>query len=137
MGLKNKSRGKDQMCEVPMSSMIDVVFLLLIYFIITHKEEINEAHLAVNLPSPNPAPQINQTPPRVIQLEIHPNQILLQGVPRTLAEVTDTLTYLGELDPEQTVMIKTSVMARTRELVSVLDVCRRVGLTQLNLMTLK
>ena len=120
-----------------MSSMIDVVFLLLIYFIVTQKDEISEAHLAVNLPSPNKA-QETKIKPKFLELEVHPGgEIFLQGVAKTLPQVRETLKYLASLDPEQTVIIKTSVMATTEDLVRVLDTCKGVGLEKLNVMTLQ
>ena len=48
--------------EVPMSAMIDVVFLLLIFFIATKKPTIAETHVAINLPAPSVAKQ-SDTPP--------------------------------------------------------------------------
>jgi biopolymer transport protein ExbD len=123
--------------ECPMSAMIDVVFQLLIYFIITQKDEVPEAHLAVNLPSPDQAPVQQRNKPQLLEIEVHPGQILLQGVPRSLDMIQDTLTYLAKLDPDQTVIIKTNVMAKTSELVAVLDLCKGVGFKKLNIMTLK
>ena len=133
---RRKQTGGGQVVEVPMSSMIDVVFLLLIYFIVTQKPEISEAHLAINLPSPNAKSQ-NDIKPRLLELEVHPGQILLQGAARPLDKIRETLAYLAKLDPDQTVMVKTSVMAKTGELVAVLDLCRGVGLTKLNVVTLQ
>ena len=133
---KFRKRAGAQVVQIPMSSMIDIVFLLLIYFIVTHRDEKTEAHLAVNLPSPNTAPT-TEVKPRLLELEVHPGQILLQGAPRSLAQIRETLAYLAKLDPEQTVMVKTSVMARTEELVSVLDLCKGVGLEKLNVVTLQ
>ena len=119
-----------------MSSMIDVVFLLLIYFIVTQKEEISEAHLAVNLPSPNPARQA-EVKPKLLELEVHPGQVMLQGAPRSPEIIEQTLGDLAKLDAEQTVIVKVSQMARNGELVSVLDLCKGVGFTKLNVVTLK
>ncbi len=133
MARKRKAAGK---MEVPMASMIDVVFLLLIYFIVTQKDEISEAHLAVNLPSPDRATQ-TEVKPRLLELEVQPGRVLLQGVPKTLPQIRETLAYLAKLDAEQTVMVKTSVMARTEELVAVLDLCKGVGLSKLNVVTLQ
>lgn len=135
MPLRRRKSGGGQV-EIPMSSMIDVVFLLLIYFIVTQKEELSEAHLAVNLPSPNSAQQTD-IKPRLLEIEVHPGQIFLQGAPRSLEEIRGTLERLAALDPEQTVMVKTSVMARTEELVQVLDLCKGVGLSKLNVVTLQ
>ncbi len=136
MALRKKKAGGGQVVQIPMSSMIDVVFLLLIYFIVTHKEERTEAHLAVNLPSPNAA-ATTEVKPKLLELEIHPGRVLLQGVARTPEQMEDTLSRLAKLDPEQTVIVKTSTMARTEELVTVLDLCKGVGLEKLNVVTLK
>jgi len=134
--LGKKRKIGEHMINVPMSSMIDVVFLLLIYFIVTQKEEISEAHLAVNLPSPNPL-QETKTKPNLLEIEVLPGQELVQGAPRSLPAMKDTLQYLAKLDPDQTVMIKVSQLARTKDLIQVLDMCKAVGLNQLNVMTLK
>ena len=132
------ARVKDpESLECPMSAMIDVVFQLLIYFIITQKDEVPEAHLAVNLPSPDKEAVQPQKKPQLLEIEVHPGQILLQGVPRSVDMIQDTLTYLAKLDPDQTVIIKTNVMAKTSELVTVLDLCKGVGFKKLNIMTLK
>jgi biopolymer transport protein ExbD len=137
MATRQKSKKKIEAAQIPMSSMIDVVFLLLIYFIVTQKDEISEAHLAVNLPSPNPAQQ-TETKPKFLELEVHPKgQVLLQGVPKPLPQIRETLAYLASLDAEQTVIVKTSVMATTEDLVHVLDMCKGVGLDKLNVMTLQ
>lgn len=133
----SKRRPSSEALAIPMSSMIDVTFLLLIYFIITQREEIPEAHLAVNLPSPNQAQEQTDERPNLLEIEIHPGQIYLKKRPQTLPELQDMLARLASYDAEQTVIIKTSALARTQELVQVLDLCKGLGLTKLNVMTLK
>lgn len=132
-----KRRITTETLAIPMSSMIDVTFLLLIYFIVTQREEIAEAHLAVNLPSVNRAQQKLDEKPNLLEIEVHPGRLLLKQNPMTLAELQDTLGRMAALDAEQTVIVKTSVLAQTRELVTVLDTCKGLGLTKLNVMTLK
>jgi len=137
MALRTARKRGTQALNVPMSSMIDVVFLLLIYFIVTQKEEVPEAHLAVNLPSPNQTQQQPQTKPNLLEIEVHPGQVYIQGAPRSFEIVERTIRSLAKLDPEQTVLIKVNQMARAGDLVRVLDLCRGAGLTQLNVVTLK
>lgn len=132
-----KRRISTEALAIPMSSMIDVTFLLLIYFIVTQREEIAEAHLAVNLPSANTAPQKMDERPNLLEIEVHPGQLYLKKSPLTLAELQDKLGRLAALDTEQTVIVKASVQAQTQELVTVLDTCKGLGLTKLNVMTLK
>lgn len=132
-----KRRISTESLAIPMSSMIDVTFLLLIYFVITQREEIAEAHLAVNLPSPSTAPQKVDEKPNLLEIEVRPGQLYLMKQPLTLAELQQKLGRLAALDTEQTVIVKTSVLAQTRELVTVLDTCKGLGLVRLNVMTLK
>lgn len=119
-----------------MSSMIDVVFLLLIYFIVTQKDEISEAHLAVNLPSPNPSQKEQKEPPKLLELHVLPGKVLLNGSHQKLEVIEGKLKKLAAMDPDMTVIVKTSGNARTAEQVSVLDLCRSAGLSKLNVMTL-
>jgi biopolymer transport protein ExbD len=133
--MAEKQRRVPEQADVPMSSMIDVVFLLLIYFIVTQKDEVSEAHLAVNLPSPNVA-QKKENPPRPIELTVLRGKVQLRGRTMTIKQIHDTLEPFAKADPELTVMIKTSMKAYNGDLVSVLDLCRSLGLTQLNVATL-
>lgn len=118
-----------------MAPMIDVVFQLLIYFILTFREELPEAHLAVNLPSP--AAAASATDIRLLELQVEPGQVLLMGTPRSLETIREKLEHLGRLDPEQTVLVKVNPLARTEELVRVLDMCKVANLTKLNVVTLR
>lgn len=122
---------------VPMAPMIDVVFQLLIYFVLTYREDLPEAHLAVNLPAPNAAQQQNQIKPKLLELQVHPGQVMLQGSPRSLDMIRETLTYLAKLDAEQTVIVKVDMLARADELVRVLDLCKGAGFSKLNVVTLR
>jgi len=132
-----KSRASETL-QVPMAPMIDVVFQLLIYFVLTFREETPEAHLAVNLPSPDTRPPAtNQKPPQLLELTIFPGEVLIQGRSHNWESVRETLIYLGKIDNQQTVIIKTSTLARTEEVVRVLDLCSAAGLSKLNLVTLR
>lgn len=119
-----------------MASMIDVVFLLLIYFLVTAERELPEAHLTVNLPSQKSAPAEERIP-KVLEIEIYPTEIFLQGAPRSMAFIKDTLSYFAELEADQTVLIKVSPDAQAHQLVEVLDLCNGVGLSNLNLVSLE
>lgn len=124
--------------EIPMSAMIDVVFLLLIYFIVTYKEEIPEAHLAVNLPQPNPQPPPPDfIPPPLLEIEIHPGEFLLNGKLMSPNRMESVLRTLAAQDKELTVIIKVNQRAKTKNLVTVLDICQEVELANLNVVTLQ
>lgn len=133
MALAKKKRS-EAMMQIPMSSMIDIVFLLLTYFIMTQRDEISEAHLAVNLPSPDGTPV--ETEVKQIEIQVLEGVTMLQGRAMSLEDVRVQLTAFGELDETTPVMVQCSTRARTGEVVAVLDACHGAGLSNLNLVTL-
>jgi len=121
---------------VPMSSMIDVVFQLLIYFIVTQREEVTEAHLAVNLPAPGAA-KASENKPKMLELEVHPGVLLIQGAQRDVNEIGDMLVAFGQRDKDMTVMVKVAMDSFATDLVTALDLCDKAGLKNLNVVTLR
>lgn len=136
MMLRKKQSGKNAV-EVPMSAMIDVVFLLLIYFIVTYKEEIPEAHLAIKLPQDAPISETIKIPPPPLEIQIYPTQYFLRGKAMSLARLEGILTEMARIDPELTVVVKVNQRTKTKNLVGVLDICKNVNLTDLNVVALK
>jgi biopolymer transport protein ExbD len=136
MGLNTRKKTKDTI-SVPMSAMIDVVFLLLIYFIVTYKEEIPEAHLAVNLPQPNEPPPVDIEPPPLLEIEVHPGEFLLRGRAMSPSRMQSVLRNMAAQSEDLTVVIKVNQRAKTRNLVTVLDICQEVNLTNLNVVALQ
>jgi len=133
-----RRRNTDNALQVPMSPMIDVVFLLLIYFIVTYQKEIPEAHLAVKLPgAPEKEEKQPEKPPSLLELEVHPSAYVLRGKMLSLETITKTLTSIADSDPDVTVIIKVSARTETRRLIHLLDICKGVGLRNLNVVTIK
>ena len=129
-------RKKAETLSVQMSSMIDIVFLLLIYFIVTAREEITEAHLSVNLPAPGAA-KATENKPKLLELEVHKGQYCLNGTPQDISVVESMLLSFGRMDPGMTVMVKVAFDAYASELVTALDLCDKAGLTNLNVVSLR
>ena len=129
-------RKKAENLSVQMSSMIDIVFLLLIYFIVTAREEITEAHLSVNLPAPGSA-KATENKPKMLEIEVHQGQYRLNGAPLEADVIESMLIGLGRTDPSMTVMVKVAFDAYASELVTALDLCDKAGLTNLNVVSLR
>ncbi len=112
-----KSKGNSILMEedtVDLTPMIDVVFLLLIYFMVTLVLIKQEADLGIQLPSPEQG-QPGETLPSMQEIEITPDgTILLNGAPmddvdsRNMPQLTATLARLrtaAQLSGTQTVVI--------------------------------
>ena len=126
--------------SVPMESMIDVVFLLLIYFIVTQKPIVEETLLGVNLPSGAGSPTENPGQPFTIDVIKMGNGdgkfYQVNGAPTPLQGMKDQLLMLAENDPDTTVIIKCGPNAKHSKLITVLDACAEAGLSKLNIVEL-
>ena len=64
-------------------------------------------------------------------------KLQLRGLTVTLDQMREFLEPRAKEDPELTVVVQTSTKALQHELVDVLDACTELGLTKLNVATLK
>lgn len=130
------TRYANEKINVPMAAMIDVVFLLLIFFIVTYEEELIEAHLNVNMPAPNRVLQQNPDP-QLLEIHVLPGEYRFMGsVPVSVDRLLSELMTFTRFDADHMVLIKVSKEAQHNELIALLDRCHKVGLTKLNVLTL-
>ena len=127
---------KSETLAVPMSSMIDIVFLLLIYFIVTMEDEIPEAHLSINLPSPNSSKKENDNTPKLLEVQVYKNELRLRGKLMSYDEIDAFLKRFGSMDKDTTVLVQVSQHARAQDLVTALDLCRKHGFNNLNVLSI-
>ena len=128
----------DESLAVPMSQMIDVVFLLLIYFVVTMKDEISEAHLAINLPSAG-APPAAAEELKVIKIFVERTGYSYQLPPRPRRGVSakDLETFLEtnkDKAAKSDLIISVSPLTSMQQLVTVLDFAAKNGYTKLNVL---
>ena len=128
-------KAKAERCEVPIAAMIDIVFLLLVYFIVTSTEVIDEAFVQVNLPGPVTEPVSNPTDSmNIYVLEDHYE---VMGQKYDLGEMDRYLGNISQILTDISVNIKVSKKAEHKKLVRLLDLLNKVKVTKFSLNTLK
>jgi len=124
-----------------MSAMIDVVFLLLIYFIVSQKPIVENTLIPCDLPSPNQAPS-KEKPPQLLNIDvfrmnINPKKDMdIYGFNQSAVNFSDlknVLKQTSKTNPDQTIIINCDPNALHEKLVQLLDACQEFGLTKLNL----
>ncbi len=124
--------------ETPLSSMIDVVFLLLIYFISTQKEVIEDSYLSVDMPSGS-APSNNTPNPNLLKIDVmklrenSDDYYHVNGLKYHVNDLREYLRSVGDTDKNTTVIINCGPNAKHRKLIVLLDMCNEMGLTKINL----
>jgi len=139
MAKKRRKMGMPE-AETPIAAMIDVVFLLLMYFIVTQEEVIEDTFLQVNLPGGVPPIDFTKEPPPpplkidVMKLRENSDEYYhINGVPFHINDLREYLRTVAENNEKTTVIINCGPNARHRKLITLLDMCNEFGLTKINL----
>jgi biopolymer transport protein ExbD len=110
-----------------MSPLIDVVFLMLIYFVLTFVPKQVEAHLGACAPSGGPT---DDPPKPLFYIVVEEEGYNLMGNLLTLEALELKLDRLS-IDPDQVVVLVCKPDSRHEGLIGALDACRKAGMNHL------
>ncbi|DAB41201.1 MAG TPA: biopolymer transporter ExbD [Sulfurovum sp. UBA12169] len=116
-----------------MTPLIDVVFILIIFFIVTSIFKKEELALILNLPASN-AQKLDIEEER-ITIELSEEQIAFRGEDVTLEVLEDALKKIT--DKTRTIIVRIDEEVIYKRIVLVLDMLQKNGLHNLALITIK
>jgi biopolymer transport protein ExbD len=122
---------------IQLAPLVDVLLLLLIFFLLTWNAARNENELDVKVPKATSAKE--KTAPIgdvVVNVKADGNVVVNR---RTLSgpELTDLLKSLVQLDAEQAVVIRGDETGAYKNVVGVLNICSEAGVTNVAFATAK
>ena len=121
--------------ELSMTPMIDVVFQLLIYFLVTFSSADVLAHLDISRPSPD-ASQSKPTPPAdMIRIAVLQDGFSINGRGVSDEELGSLLKKLARVSTKQSVLVNCDDQSLHGRLINVLDMCASHGLTKIAVMS--
>ena len=130
---KTTRRGHGTMTELNITPLLDLVFVLLVIFIITTPQMMN--NLEMTLPSGKPPPPSKEKP-KINKINVAANgQITLNEQPVTPAELKADLKAMKASDPDLKVVVKGADEADYQNMVAVLDVLQQLDITKVGLAT--
>jgi len=120
--------------ELNITPLLDLVFVLLVIFIITTPQLTNS--LEINLPSgkPQPAkPKVSMSPHRIV---IAANgQIALDKTPISRTALKDQLSILKASNPGLAVVVESSDEAEYQQVINVFDLLQQLEIKKVGLAT--
>jgi biopolymer transport protein ExbD len=127
--------GTDAEIELSMTPMIDVVFQLLIYFLVTFSTADVLAHLDISRPAPESAPSKKPPPADMVRVAVLPDGYAINGRDVTADELASLLGRLADISMKQTVLVTCDDNSIHGRLVKVLDLCAEYGLVKIAVMS--
>jgi biopolymer transport protein ExbD len=108
--------------------MVDILLVVLVFFIVTWNFALSENELDVRVPS---AAKANETQPYVGQVVINikaDGTIIVNRQPKTLPELLELLKKLSQLYPDQAAIVRGDQGVEYKHIVEVLDICRQADI---------
>jgi len=135
MSLKKTSRrGHSTMSELNITPLLDLVFVLLVIFIITTPQLVN--NLEINLPSGKPPAADHKPKPKPSRIVVSAaGQITLNDQVVTVPQLKDQLQVLKADNPDLGVVLKGSDAVDYQVMVNVIDTLRQLDITKMGLAT--
>jgi biopolymer transport protein ExbD len=109
--------------KIEMAAMIDVVFLLLIFFVVTMKPPEVLARLDASRPQPG-----GDSDPAIVRIDVSADGYVVNGKAVSEAELDHGLTRIGRISTTPHVLIVCETHSLHSGLVRVLDLCTKARL---------
>jgi biopolymer transport protein ExbD len=119
-----------------LTPLIDVVFLLLIFFLVTSEFEEEERRLDIVLPSATSASPMTSKPRELVIDITAEGEIFMRGQELTRKRLGERLQQAVANNPtNQTVVIRADEQVPFQPVVSVMDLCNRSGVSDYSVTT--
>lgn len=135
MAIKRKEIKREDP-KLEMTPMIDVVFQLMIFFIVTLKQEDILSQLTAMRPAPSTDEKIKENPPELINVIVAPQGFVFNGRQVRFEELDRGIERLASYNNKSMVIIKCTMDSPHALLVQVLDICNKHGMTNLSIFSM-
>ncbi len=134
----HKTRKQADLAKLEMTPMIDVVFQLLIFFIVTMSEQDVLAALSISRPQAQQVRTDSSAP--LLQITIHKDGGIINGQPlngaRAQEQLSARMARLASFDPNVSVVIKSTNDAPHAKLIETLNICAREEMSNIAVFSL-
>ena len=121
--------------KVEMTPMIDVVFQLLIFFVVTLKQEDILSKLMASRPAPDPSAKPDQQPD-LIDITVHKHGFIFKGKPVSLEGLDRTIERYSRGSKNANVIIRCTSDSKQRYLVQAMDICSKYKMKNLSIFSM-
>ncbi len=121
------SKSRSRAPGLSMTSMLDVIFLLLFYFAAMSVQSQWESDIKVSLPEAKSAEAPDRLPGELVLNVRTDGTVYVNNMKLEPAELQKRLKRIAEIYPEQTAIIRADKGTEYEKVVAVIDICRSAG----------
>jgi biopolymer transport protein ExbD len=132
-----RSRAQLHHPGIQLAPLVDVLLLLLIFFLLTWNAARNENELDVKVPQASAAKEKSAPPGDVVVNVKADGNLVVNRRTMTSAELEQLLKGLADLYSEQAVVIRGDEAGAYKNIIGVLNICTEAGITNVAFATAK
>ena len=121
--------------DFPLAPMIDVVFLLLIFFIATMQFSQSERELKVSVPVAEEGADPMQTAGEIIVNVMSDGSVIVDKTEMSQNQLFSKLSRISAVHPHQAIRIRGDGEVAYQKIVEVIDVCQKAGIPNISFAT--
>jgi len=133
--MKFSRNGRSKPAALALTSMLDVIFLLLCFFVTASVFSQWESEITIQLPSARSADEPDRLPGEIIANVSKDGTVRVNGAPLSLDELGARLSRIAKFYPGQAVILRADRDTRYESLVKVIDTCREAVVWNFSLAT--
>ena len=137
MKFSGRERRKAKAPALALTSMLDVIFLLLCFFVTASVFSQWESEISISLPSASTAETPGRLPGEVILNVAKDGSVTVNAKRLALDDLGSRLRKVAEFYPGQPVVIRADRETSYDSLVKVIDTCRNAGVWNFSLATVE
>ena len=137
MKFSGRDRRRAKAPALALTSMLDVIFLLLCFFVTASVFSQWESALSISLPSASSSETPSRLPGEVILNVARDGSVTVNAKKLTLRDLGERLRKVADFYPGQPVVIRADRETSYDSLVKVLDTCRVAGVWNFSLATVE
>ena len=126
---------RNRAATVQMASLMDVIFLLLCFFVTSSVFSQWETEISIALPTAKSATVPGRMPGEIILNLDEQGEVSVNGQKLTLEAVTQRLARIAKLYPGQPVVIRADKTSSYDKLIALIDACRAADVWNFSLAT--
>ena len=135
--MKFKRRTRSRPAALALTSMLDVIFLLLCFFVTASVFSQWESEVTISLPSASSSETPGRLPGEVILNVAKDGSVTVNAQRLTLSDLEGRLRKVAEFYPGQPVVLRADKATSYSSLMSVIDTCRNAGVWNFSLATVQ
>ena len=129
------SNREPEPATMQLAPMIDIVFLLLIFFIVTWQYTRSETELSVSVPTAEEGVQKNRARGEIIINILADGSLRVEGGNVDLLQLREKLTAVAKQYKNQPVRIRGDGSVNYQRIVEVIDTCQKSGIWNISFAT--